>query len=404
MKRIFVILWLAGWTPLLAQYNAFVLVDVSGNPLEDPYKITPPMRQEAIALTRAIITNNYNSSFNNNWRQTVKNPDPRITGIMSGQGRPLIDPGGLLMIMPFGERDTYKQFQINPINNYPADFDRYWQFPFSYTQQQTFGEIAKAKAGDIAAEAGAGIYFLIVISGKGEDTDSKSYSAQEIKYLDNYRGAANINSLAVFRHRDSNIDFKVEFSEIDVTRIKPGTRGSQPRIIQPGNVSQKDLEILTPKGSRTEPREFSEKDKIFVQWRCLGCSDSSRFVIQISKLEGGERVSPITVFKQFAHSVPPLKAGLYDIKVSGDNLTSQRVYIKISGGGGWGWLIILLALGGLAVLARYVWKNFFRKEDEEEPAKRSIFDADRGQPQQNTSNIPPSQQGGGGQSSSSDYF
>jgi len=404
MKRTFIIFWLACcWAPVLAQNSAFVLVDVSGNPLVDLYKITLPMRQEAIALARAVITNNFNSSFNNNWK-LPGNTDPRIESIVAGQGRPLIDPGGFLMIMPFGERNTYTRYQINPIINYPSDFDRHWQFPFSYDEQQTFGEIAKARAADVALAPNFNLskYFLIIIAGKGEDTDSQSYTPQEQKYLDNYRSAVSVTSLAVFRYKDARLDFKVEFAEIDVNRMKTGPGGSRAPLISSRNVSQKILEITTPKGSRAAPGEFSEKDNILVRWRCLGCSDSTRFVVQLSKQEGGERVAPITVFKQFSHSVPPLKAGVYDIKVSGDNLTSQRVYIKIAGAGGWGWLVVLLALAALAAVARYVWTNFLRnREEQEEPANRSIFEASR---RQTTQNLPPSHQSTGGGPASIDEF
>jgi hypothetical protein len=196
----------------------------------------------------------------------------------------------------------------------------------------------------------------------------------------------------------------VEFSEIDVNRIKqPGSGSTRPRLIQPGSVDKKILEIVTPKGNRNAPSEFSEKDNIAVQWRCLGCGENTSYKIYITKIEGGERVAPITVLKQFSHNVPALKAGVYGIKVSGDNLTSQQVYVKITSATSWAWLFWLLGLAAIAGLAYYVWKSFFRdKDDEDEQKRSSIFDPSRRQPQQSA---PPGYQSGGQTSSpDSDYF
>ncbi|GEM_PF-3228244 len=403
-KLVILFLLLCGLESLLAQSSAFVLVDVSGNLLNSDYKITQPMRIEAVALAKAIITNTYNNSFDKNWTQAV-NTDPRIVSIMAGKGRPLIDAGGYLMIMPFGAKDTYKKLQITPIINYPADFDKSWQFisSFSYDQQETFAELAKAKAANAALEASIKNYFLIVIVGLGDDTKSASYTGQEKKYIADYKSAASINSLAVFSFKDPNVDFKVEFSEINVAKMKPGAPGSQP-IITPGSVTQKILEIITPTGKRNAPTEFTEKDNVNVQWRCLGCGENTSYKIAISKIEGGERVSPITVLKQFSHNVPALKAGVYGIKVTADNLGSQTVYVKVGSAGSWGWLLWLLAMAAIGGLGYYVWKNFIRDkdDDEDEQGRRSIFDPSRRQqPQPNT---PHGYQGGGGsQSSSPDY-
>lgn len=404
MKKLIVILWLAGWTPLLAQNSAFVLVDVSGNLLRSDHKITAAMRAEALALAKAIITNTYNGSFSNRWDLAV-NTDPRIASIMSGQGRPLIDPGGFLMIMPFGARKTCEQLQINRIANYPADFDKYWTFTssFSYTQQETFAEIAKARAANAAfSQIAISKYFMVVIVGLGDDTKSESYTVQEKKYIADYKSAAYINSLAVFSYKDPNIDFKVEFSEIDVSRIKPGKGSTLPPLIKPGSVSQKFIEIVTPTGKRNAPQEFSEDGKITVQWRCLGCAENTSYKIYITKVEGGERVAPITVLKDFSHTLPTLAAGVYGIKVTGDNLTSQQVYVKVTAAGSWGWLLALLALAAVAALAYYVWKNFFRdKDDDDEQGRSSIFDPTRRQQQ---TNPPSGYQGGGSQPASQDYF
>ena len=210
MKYFLVVLNIFVFQAIYSQENVFILVDVSGNPLDDSYRISSIMRSDAIELVKSIIINKYDISFNTNW-ELSPNADKRITDILEGKGKPLLTQGGYLMIMPFGEKDTYKKFKITHIQNYPNDFYLYYRFPFSYDQQRTFFDIAKARAADVALDINLSKYFLVVIMGKGEDTDSQTYSLDERRLLDNYSSSAIINSLATLRYKNPNLDFKVQF-------------------------------------------------------------------------------------------------------------------------------------------------------------------------------------------------
>lgn len=388
------------WLPLAAQNNVFILVDLSGNPINDPHKITGQMRQEAIELVRGVVTAKYNTALNQNWYLSG-NADSRIQAIVTGKGQPLIGRGGYLMIMPFGERNTYKNFKINLMSSYPADFNRFYQFPFRYDQQLTFSEIARAKAADVAEDANIRKYFLVMITGKGEDIASQSYSMEEIGYLDNYKSSVIVNSLAIFRYNDQNIDFKVVISEIDISKMT-GRQPSRPNIIQPTNVDRKILEIISPKGTRRTPFETGS-NQIVVSWNCVGCSDSSVYTINVKSMENNdtERIKPAKVIGRFSHSIP-LSPGEYQIKVSAVGVGSSVVYVKIKSKGGWGWLFTLFLLGALGYLGYFVWKNFLRNREGTTGAskERGMFDLDN---KKNDGPAPPPGSSGGG-SSGGDLF
>ena len=60
------------YSPIVsAQDNVFLLVDISGNVLNDPNKITLSMRTNAQNMVKALILDNYTSNFNTQWKLSI---------------------------------------------------------------------------------------------------------------------------------------------------------------------------------------------------------------------------------------------------------------------------------------------------------------------------------------------
>ena len=356
----------------VSQESVFLLVDVSGNPLAHPNKISEKMRQEALHLAKNMMMNCFRPAEFPDWVLSGIT-DNQIQAIVDGRGKPLIGTGGFLMLMPFGDRNAYQDFKINPIENYPEDIERFFQFHFSYVQQQTYSEIAKAKAADVAAEAKIDSYFLIVIIGLGEDTNSERYTPEELNYLDAYRSSVQVNSLAIFRYAVDAVDYKVEISRIDISKMRTispsdDTKG---KMIRQKNVDRKVLEIISPPGSKDEPY-FTETTDLLVSWRCIGCDENAFYKIIVTDLKAGHTVShPTTHQMQQNISLQP---GEYKIVVFGENLRSKPRYVSISASGGCGnifWLLILFAV----FLVSYLIKKQIRKDQKKYQLEHDFGDA-----------------------------
>jgi hypothetical protein len=314
------------------------------------------MRQEALNLARDIMMNCYRPENFPSWILSG-NTVSQIQAIINGQGKPLIGTGSYLMIMPFGDQKTYQKFKINRVDNYPEDVHRFYQFPFLYNEQQTFSEIAKAKAADIAAEVKIDSYYLIVIIGLGEDTNSLSYTTLERSYLDDYRSSVTVNSLAIFRYSADNADFKIEFSKIDISRMLNKPESAQlpkEKIIQQKNVDQKILEIISPPGSEESPFT-TESSNVVVSWRCIGCDKNTDFQVMVSNLEQGNTISHPATHKQFQNLSLP--AGKYKIVVSGDQMRSKPRYVEVISPDSSRNMLWFLLLIGVLVAFILFWKN-----------------------------------------------
>jgi len=325
------------------------------------------MRQDAIELIRGVIIAKYDRKFNTNW-ELAGHTDPMVKDVVNGRGQPLINQGGNLMIMPFGERDTYRLFKLSTIQHYPKDFNTFFKFPFSYDQQSTFGEIAKAKAADIAIEANLKGYFLIVISGKGEDTNSRSYSRVEMDFLDKYRSAVVVTSLAIFRYRDRNIDYKIEISDIDVRKMSgSNTNPPQKGVIQSANVTRKELEIVNPQGEKAAPLEV-EGEHMQVSWMCLGCEGDIEFRVRYTNLDTKEAGSEKVAGKHNVGLI--LTPGLYKVQVVGGGLSSKAVYIQMEGEGSGFPFLGLLIVAALVAVGIFV-KKVVQSDDGQDDESRS---------------------------------
>lgn len=346
-----------------AQENVFVLVDVSGNPrgISADSRITAAMRTQAGDLVKQLALGNFDKArFMQDWRLSG-NTDPQIQNIVDGSGKPLIEQGGYLLIMPFGDKDTYDRFKLNKIDNLPGDVDRAWRMPTQYTDQNTFGEIARAKAADVAIDANLKGYYLVVISGLGEDTNSANlYTSQEQDYMDNYRSAVRKNALGIFRYRDNKKDYKIEVSKIDLTRMRnaANTTGTK-RIIDSSNVDKPIVEIITPKGNRRSPYSL-KGDKLNVTWSCIGCTKDTEYSVKLLHMENRGASQTQKVKGRTNHTFSMTEGGPYRVVVSNNQGSSSTEFITYEGSGGGGsFLLWLLIIAALAALGYFLYTKLY---------------------------------------------
>lgn len=354
-----------------AQQSVFVLIDVSGNPLDlpDSKKITPEMRDEAVSLVKAVITATYDSTLFENW--IPKKLQGEVLNIYAGRGQALLDKNGYLLIMPYGDRDTYEHFRINLIQNYPADFDTYYNYAtgLSYRDPWTYEDIATAKAADIALDPNVNIrnYYLFKIKGLGGDiTGSRPYTPEDLEYLANY--IRDDFSLGKFVYKDISKQYSIEVSKVDISKMT--TQGT---IIKPIHVDKPVLEIISPAGTKKNPYKAKKGQPFGVAWKCMGCGDSSDFTVSVR----GEKSELKKVKNKYSTTLQLDQSGDYTVSVSATGINSKnKVYISVSGGGsgsGFWWLLLVILIG---LVIYYVIKNdpFGWKENKEKPENKGRKD------------------------------
>ena len=342
--------------------HVFVLIDISGNPqhLSASQKVTGSMHQEANELVKQMIMGQVDPTLMSNWTLTGS-PNPQIVALTQGRGQPLIGSGYMLDIMPFGDKDTWRGHKLSRIQSFPNDFTRKWVTNFRYLDQSTYAQYAEAKAGDIALESQQiKSYYLIVVEGFGEDTNSTTYTREEQEILDNYESSVSITSLGILRYADTNRNFTIRVSKVDISKMKgvsgaaitPGTN------IQPSNVDEPYLEIVSPKGNKNDP--FESAGKVTVSWVCTGCAENTEFTVRLSNQE--DRSQSITQKVRGKFNYPfSLQPGLYRISVSGNNLGSKAEWVEVSsGGGGGGFFLFFLIVAILGGIGYFVYKNFIQ--------------------------------------------
>ena len=407
MKQILLFLWcmVCMSLPSLAQHKDIVLADVSGNPsgISNDQRVTTAIRQEAEAIVLDLMQGKYSAS--GKW-QLAGVPDQQIQDIVDGKGSPLLKQGGYLMVMPFGEKERYEDFKVSQINTMPSDLLSRFGIPWGY-DQQTFGRLAEAKAADVAIDINQSSYYLIMISGLGEDTDSDAYNAQELKYLDTYRSAASIDNLGIIRYQGGP-DFKIEISRVDLGRItnsQQNTTGTK-KVVKPKHVPIPSLELITPRGNRTTPLEV-EKPGVLVSWTCLGCSDSTVYDLRVVNTDAKKTLPATSVTGTYSKSLTLTEEGTYKITVSiaGKGLAdTQYVRYETSGGGGFFLFLLLLALLGGG--GYWVYKQYFANQGASTASTGSTrqdddFFKNKGA---STGNHTSGGTSGGGSAAGDDYF
>jgi hypothetical protein len=337
---------------LNAQQSVFILYDISGNVKSDPYKITKSMRTEARSLAKEVITGKMKSKYSN-WEYLPGNNSVVINDIFSGKSSsPLLKKNGYFMIMPFGEHETYKKMKIEEINNYPSDFYDLYEFPFKHNELSTYGNIASAQASMKAMELNINSYTQITIIGKGEDTQSGSYTSEETAALDFYKTKAIITPLGLFRNILKGIDYTIQFSNIKIVDQPP----------QPPPKHKHKIRLIEPKNSKkSEPLEFDSGQDVFVKWSCIQinppCPESTKWSLIVSQLDGDYRKT----FQsgKLKHKKLKLDDGKYQITLTANNRKLQDIYVKI---GGSCFLCILIPMIIIGLIAFYLPKYLKRKK------------------------------------------
>ncbi len=337
---------------LNAQKSVIILYDVSGNVKSDPYKITKDMRIEAQALAKDVITANVKKNYSG-WEYLPGNNSAVINDIVSGKSKQaLLDNNGYLMIMPFGNHETYKKKQIQKISNYPSDFSNHYKFPFKHDEHSTYGNIAKAVAAVTAKENAIKSYIQITIIGKGEDTQSGSYTSEEMEALDFYKTKAKITPLGLFRNTVKGVDYTIHFSSIEIDEKTPPPPPPPHKHI---------LRVLQPdKSTKSQPVEYDSGDDVFIKWSCIQndspCPETTKWVLEVRQLDG-EYKKNIQSGK-LKHAKLNLDDGEYKITIKDGTRKLEDVYVKIGGSCLLCILIPMIILGALVFyLPKYLPKK-----------------------------------------------
>lgn len=328
--------------------SVFVMVDLSVNIQGDQDPITPSMRQDAIDFAKSIITASYKPNDFPEWKKAGVLASPEIGAIINGTGTPLIGEDDFLMIMPFGEIKSIKDFQINLISNYPSDFNKYYQFPFVYDDVDTWGNYAEAKVCNLAYNNQIPEYYIVRIQGRPDDPNSALLDRDDQEMVDEYETGAVGETIARFKHTTAS-RFLVTIKKVNISKI-PGIKNYKAVIIDSTNTdpNRKSLRIISPKGKRKTPYTTGSS-AIQLSWNCIGCDSIPKYTIRVNNLDTKKTKTQRVTNKTFI--ALKLEPASYKITVSTNGANSKPQYISIEDedeGGGFGTLLffILLGIGG----------------------------------------------------------
>jgi len=350
MRLIPILLFISYLIPLgsWAQSSAFILIDVSASGPKygkDRVKI----RLDAREMAKDIVLGQYKpAKYDRDWKWSNTVP-PRFKEIQEGRGKPLIDTNqdGYVMIMPFGERPRYRDFQIEKLDKI-SDFEPFFNkhYPIAFKDLYTYDKIARAKAAGVAKSNQVNInsYYLIVISDELRDTGSKppKYNSVEQNLIDDYGTASTTETkIATIRYSGTeNHNFNVVIAKVNVSKLN-----INPTTINPTNVGKKKLTIIKPKGSSKNPTEIELGKQASVVWQCLGCGDSVRYTVKLTNLDN-KKIRSTKRTSGLNQRFDIEETGKYKITIGGAGL-SKSTYLIASRGGGGDMLFILLVLAGL---------------------------------------------------------
>lgn len=353
MKKqfLFTIVWLIGFLSLYSQgktKSVFVMVDLSLNVKGDPSPITKPMREDAIAFSKSIITASYKPNNFPEWEKAGISTDPVINAILNGKGRPLIGEDDFLMIMPFGDISTTNEFQINLIKNYPSDFNKYYQFPFQYDTYNTWGNYAEAKVCNLAYHNKISEYYILRIQGRPDDPNSQLLSKQNQEMIDEYETGAVGEVIARFKYTKAS-RYTVTIKKVNISKIL-WPKNYAPPVIDSTNTdfNRKSLRIIAPKGKRKAPFT-THSTTIQLSWSCIGCDSIPKYTVRVNNLETKKnkthRINNKTITSL------RLEPGKYKVTVATKGANSRPQYFTIltkgeDGSFGTFFLAILLLIGG----------------------------------------------------------
>jgi hypothetical protein len=340
-----------------AQSDIFVLIDISGNPLNSTNKITSSERIQAIELCKQLIEGRVSNSQFSNWE--AKNLDNFIAQSYNGKGN-ILNQINSITVVPYGNKNTYKKFKIFQNNSPKVNLEQSIKYAnsFTYTDQLTFGELARAKAADIAIDANIKSYYLIEISGLGGDqTGSQGLSSKQQRLIDEYKSSAVIAPIGLFILEGKPLRLTAKVININTMTGNKNTSGSK-GIITSNNVNRKSLKIISPIGTKSDYDEVKEKDGLSISWLCLGCDKNTEYIVTAKNTKTNKTKKTTVIGRN--NTLMQLDPGLYKISIKGKGLSScqnNNQYVEIKGKantGGWFFFLFVILIAGAAY---YVKKN-----------------------------------------------
>lgn len=391
MRRKTLLCWLFLCVGVLAaaQNSVFVLVDVSGSVPEGGSSIQNDAKQIAIDF----CLGRFNSNQYADW-EWIGPKDPLIEGVISGSNtQPWLDPAkdGYLMIMPFGEKNTYQRYRIERIQQVPIGVNDFFAkyYPTAFRDRVTYIKVAEASAASVAKGMGIASYFTILITDELSDSGSQSpgYTRHEEELIAAWgTSAAQNKKLATLKNKTKR-DFQITFHKVEISGISiiPGPPG-------PDNFDKKELNLIRPAGTQSSP-EVAADGSVSVMWNCLGCDTTTEFSVKLSPvgaIEGATAQSRKTRGRTTRFVAGG--NGLYRLVVSAEGFGSKTGFVRVSGisnggtknngtdeGGGGFWVLLLLALlaGGAYWFFRNRQEKGFRPSSDGHSPEKSERDNDR---------------------------
>lgn len=296
-----------------------------------------------------------------------------------------INANDKLAIVKFGDLQT--SASISPVAvtmaNLPGDIVQTMNnsFPLTPTDNSTYFKLAKAKIAEHAKSLRISTYKLYIISDEIDDNFSggkPNYTSQYLLDLaDEYNTRSNPVDEAprvVVRINTSTPGFKLNFCPgVDITNYSPPNA-----VVPPTGGSTDSTATITiksyPNGTKAKPISINGSS-MTLSWACANCPPETKFNVVVA---GGKFRPKIPVLSSYSYSINNIPDGEYRITVSTNNLqvnTSAFTYIKVSTGGGSGWIWPVLILLIAAVAGYMIWNRRRQKKLEEEKgsSKPDIF-------------------------------
>lgn len=393
VKALFTLFFLCTGIGVVAQSSVFVLVDVSGSVPKSGSSI----QNEAKQLAKDFCMGKFNSAQYSDW-EWIGPKDPLIESMIAGTNtQPLLDPAkdGYLMIMPLGEKDTYRQYRVERLQQAGVGLDEFFtkHYPTVFRDKYTYVTVAIASAASVAKGTGIDSYYMVLITDELSHTQSISanYTREEEELIAAW-GTANAQNvkLATLKNRTKR-EFQISFHKVQVSRIP-----IVPKSPGPDNFDKKELNLIRPVGKQASPEPVSG-GSISAIWNCLGCDTTTEFTIRLSPVGAiqGESAQTRKTRDRTTRFVVGSN-GVYRLTLSADEFGSKTGFVRVSGvkppppsdgggegGGGGFWVLLLLALlaGGAYLFFRNRQEKSFqspRDENERERPSREIKRKDGG--------------------------
>jgi hypothetical protein len=334
-------------TIAMAQQNAFVLIDRSGSTKN--LHVT----QEARGLIYSLLTGGYSPDNFPGW--VSKNiQDPVLTSALAGQA--MTASKSWICIMPFGDKDRYKDFQTQQTINFPEDLQSFYNkwYPSIFKDNWTYITIAEAYTARIAYDKNLSDYYIFMATdGKGEQDRMNSkngYTTEENTVINEWEGPATseVSKVGIIEKSGYNIIVK----KIINRRLNPTQVGGSGEDEDPPVTAESyDIRLTSYANGKLKDPVKTDKEDIAVSWACATCPEGTRYNVTISALSGSKFREPPKKGLAGNSTTYRLPSGKYKITVSGE-ITNTRspvspatTYIEITSGST---AFILAALAAVA--------------------------------------------------------